>query len=82
VSRRKVKETDRFTAVSDSGASVTVVETTTFIEAASFEGSAWVEGPKRYGIARGESLNCTAPGTFETLTGVTYRRVKDRDEHL
>jgi hypothetical protein len=58
------------------GTRVTIVEKTTYIEAPTFEGIEWVEGLKRYETARGEFLNVTGPGTFESpLTGVSYQRV-------
>jgi hypothetical protein len=77
VQRRKVFETDRFTAESDSGGRVTVIETTTFNESVSFEGSARTEGLKRYETTRGERLNVIGPGTFQTMTGMTYRRLQE-----
>jgi hypothetical protein len=54
----------------------TVVEYTEFIEAPSFEGTAYAEGLKTYVDRQGRKLNVTADGIFEDrLTGQVYRRI-------
>lgn len=76
VQRKVMKETGRFTAVSDNGATVTIIEKTTFIEAPTSDGVEWVEGLKRYETARGEFLNVIGPDTFQSpLMAISYRRV-------
>jgi len=73
---RKELETGRFTAVSERGTLVTIIETTTYIEVSSSEGTEWVEGLKRYTTAQGDRLNVTGQRTFESpLMGTTYHRV-------
>jgi len=73
--RRKVRETDRFVARTVGGLRVTVLERTTYLEAASAKGAGWIEGTKALRTLDGERVNLIAPGEYELPDGRRLTRV-------
>ena len=73
--RRKLKETDRFIARTATGETIVLVEYTTYIEAATFEGSSWVQGMKRLQTIDGQPVNFRDEGKYELLDGTPLSRV-------
>jgi hypothetical protein len=73
--RREIRETDRFLAQTDAGKRYTIVEYTTYIEAAHFEGSSWVEGLKTLKTTSGQHVNFRGQGQYELIDGTPLTRV-------
>jgi hypothetical protein len=75
MSRKELRETDRFEAMTEDGQQLTLIEYTTFIESITTGGRSWIAGLKEVRTLHGDHINVRGEGQYETLFGQKLTRI-------